>query len=507
VLAAASDRSAEGIDARRLGLLIIVVALAYAGVSALSTGRGAIHEDMAEAYVWGSHFEWGYYKHPPLWAWIAGGWFQVMPRTALAFALLCAVNVAIGLWGAWMLIGRFAQGWTRVAAFLLLLLTPFYALNAFVFNANAIFVSLWPWTAWAFVRAMDERGPSSALVFGVMAGLDMMAKYYAVLLLAACVLAALAHPKAKAYFASPWPYLAVAVAGLVFAPHVVWLFRTGFLPFHYFGGESGHGVGFSIGTAAKLFGGDIALMGLAIALVLIAARSSAPGLPARLGERAHDPRFRLLAILGLAPFLLTLVAGLVFRLKLSTNWTIGIFPLVPLILIELADPPDRRRLAIAAGAVGVSLAAAGLAVAPFARAFSTEAKDFEPRREVVAAAVQLWRARTNAPLLVVGGDETYGDAAGFYAPGRPSVFIKLDPRTSPWVDVGALSKTGLLVICPARDVGCLARAWRYSSPATTWTRLLLPSPRRRASTTASAYPFIVAITPPATSSPAAPTRR
>jgi 4-amino-4-deoxy-L-arabinose transferase-like glycosyltransferase len=507
MLAAAGDPSAEGIDARLVGLLIVVVALAYAGVSALSTGRAAIHEDMAEAYVWGSHLEWGYYKHPPLWAWMAGGWFQVMPRTALAFALLCAVNVTVGLWGAWMLIGRFAQGWTRSAAFLLLLLTPFYALNAFVFNANAIFISLWPWTAWAFVRAMDERGLSSALVFGAMAGLDMMAKYYAVLLLAACVLAALAHPKAKAYFASPWPYLSVAVAGLIFAPHVVWLFQTGFLPFHYFGGESGHGVGFSIGTAAKLLGGDIALTGLVIALVLMAARTSAPGLPARLRERARDPRFRLLAILALAPFLLTLVAGLLFRLKLSTNWTIGIFPLVPLLLIELADPPDRRRLAIIAGALGVLLAAAGLVVAPFARRFSTEAKDFEPRREVVAAAAQLWRARTSAPLLVVGGNETYGDAAGFYAPGKPSVFIKLDPRTSPWIDVAALPQTGLVVICPAKDVACLAGAWRYSSPATSWTHLVLPGRRPTASATAAAYPFIVAVTPPVTGSPPAPTQR
>jgi len=505
MLAAASDPTAQVIDARLLGVLIVVLALAYAGISALSTGGGAIHEDMAEAYVWGSHFEWGYYKHPPLWAWIAGGWFQLAPRTALAFALLCAVNVAIGLWGAWMLIGRFAQGWTRVAALLLLLVTPFYGLNGFVFNANSIFLSLWPWTAWAFMRAMDERGAASALVFGVLAGLDMMAKYYAVLLLAGCVLAALAHPRAKAYFASPWPYLSVLVAGLVFAPHLVWLFQTGFLPLHYFGGESGHGVGFSIGTAAKLFGGDIALMGLAIALVLIAARSSLAGLPARLRERAGDPRFRVLAILGLAPFMLTLIAGLVFRLKLSTNWTIGVFPLVPLILIELADPPDRRRLAITAGALGVLLAAGGLLLAPFARAFSSEAKDKEPRREVVAAAVQLWRARTSAPLLVVGGDETYGDAAGFYAPGKPSVFIKVDPRISPWIDVAALPQTGLVVICPAKDVGCLAGAWRYSGPATTWARLVLPGDEPRASAAAAAYPFIVAVTPPIR--PGAPTQR
>jgi 4-amino-4-deoxy-L-arabinose transferase-like glycosyltransferase len=496
MLASSRDQTATVIDARLLALLIVGLALVYAGISALSTGAGAIHEDMAEAYVWGSNFEWGYYKHPPFWAWTAGGWFELMPRTALSFALLCAANVAIGLWGAWMLIGRFAEGWTRLAAFLLLLLTPFYGLNAFVFNANSIFISLWPWTAWAFMGAMDERGLKTALPFGLVAGLDVMAKYYGVVLLGACVLAALAHPKAKAYFTSLWPYLSVAVASLVLAPHIVWLFQTGFLPFHYFGGESGHGLGYSIGTAVKLLGGDIALMGVVIVLVMIAAGSSLRGFGARLRERAADPRFRVLLILGLAPLLATLAFGLLFRLKLSTNWTSAVFPLVPLILIELADPPDRRRLAVTAGVLAVLAAGAGLAIAPLAKDFSREAKDREPRRDIVAAAVQLWRDRTQAPLSVVGGDETYGDAAGFYAPGRPSVFIRFDPRISPWIDVSALPRTGLLAICPANDHACLAGAWRYSSASTTWTRLDLPGHGLTASGAAARYGFIVAVTPP-----------
>jgi 4-amino-4-deoxy-L-arabinose transferase-like glycosyltransferase len=494
MLAAPRDQTATAIDPRLLALLIVGLALAYAGVSTLSTGGGAIHEDMAEAYVWGSHFEWGYYKHPPLWAWVAGGWFEFMPRTALSFALLCAVNVAIGLLGAWMLIGRFADGWTRLAAFLLLLLTPFYGLNAFVFNANSIFISLWPWTAWAFVRAMDERGFRTALAFGLLAGLDMLAKYYAIVLLAACVLAAFAHPKARAYFTSPWTYLSVAVAALVFAPHVVWLVQTGFLPFHYFGGESGHDVGYSVGTAARLFAGDIALMGAAIALVLIAAWPSLRALPRRLRERMADPRFRFLAVLAFAPLLLTLIFGLIFRLKLSTNWTSAVFPLAPLILIDVADPTDRKRLATAAGVLAVLAAGVALAIAPLASGFSHEAKDEEPRRDVVSAAVKLWRARTDAPLSVVGGDETYGDAAGFYAPGKPSVFIRFEPRISPWIDVNALPRTGLAAICPADDRACLAGAWRYSGASTTWARLDFPGHGGKA---ASRYRFIVAVTPPA----------
>jgi 4-amino-4-deoxy-L-arabinose transferase-like glycosyltransferase len=501
---AGTARAAGGLDGRTLFALIAVLALAWAAISALSTGSGAIHEDMAEAYVWGSHLEWGYYKHPPLWAWIAGAWFRVLPREAWAFSLLCALNSAIGLAGAWRLIGLFAQGDKRLAAFLLLLVTPFYAFNGFVFNANAIFISLWPWTAFAFVRAIETRRFWPAVLFGLLAGADMMAKYYAVLLLAGCLAAAVAHPKAKAYFTSPSPYISVAVAGLVFAPHVVWLFETGFLPFHYLDGESGHGIGYSLGTATKLFLGDIALLGGVIALVLFAARKGLRRMPSRLRRLVADPRLRLMAILTFVPFALTLLFGLIFQLKLSTNWTIGVFPLFPLLLVEIAAPPDLRGLARTAGALGILIAAIALLAAPFAPAFSRAAKDNQPRREAVAAANALWRTRTDRPLRVVGGDETYGDAAGFYSPDRPSVFIRFDPRTSPWIDTRRLPVEGFLALCPAKDVACIAGAARYADSATTWTAI--NAAHRTPFGTKPAQPFLVAVTPPAPDEPIAPPR-
>ena len=86
----------------------------------------AIKHDMAEAYTWGREFQLGYNQHPPFWAWVCGLWFHVFPRTGWAFALLSSTNAAVGLWGAWTLIGDFAEGRKRIAAWALLLLTPLY---------------------------------------------------------------------------------------------------------------------------------------------------------------------------------------------------------------------------------------------------------------------------------------------------------------------------------------------------------------------------------------------
>jgi 4-amino-4-deoxy-L-arabinose transferase-like glycosyltransferase len=475
--------------------LIAAFALAYATISVLSTGSGAIHQDMVEAYVWGRQFELGYYKHPPLWAWIAGGWFSILPRTALAFALLCAVNAWAGFWGAWLLIGRFADGERRLAALLLLLLTPFYALSAYVFNANAMFISLWPWTAYVFVRAIDERRLIHAAAFGALAAADMASKYYALALLLACLAAALAHPKAKAYFTSPSPWLSVLVGAVLFAPHVWWLTQTGFPPFNYFHSETGRSFAYSAATAGRLLLGDLASLAIVAVLIFASARTG----PRRIGRRAAmlvgEPGLRLMTILALAPLILTLIFGLVFRLKLSTNWTIAIFPLAPLVMIELADPPRPARLARLAAGLAVIAALLGLVLAPLTDRFSGQtSRIMQPTRELASAAVALWRARTAAPIAIVGGDELYAEAVAFYGPNRPQVFIHFDPHLSPWITARALATEGLLAVCPAADTTCVTGAVRSSTAATSWTRITLA--RRVAGRTGPSQAFIVGVTAP-----------
>ena len=117
--------SGEPGNALIVGLLagFVVVWTAY-----LSIGHAPfpILHDMSEAYVWGREFQLGYNQHPPFWAWVCGAWFLALPRAGWAFAALGALNAAIGLGGAWLLIGDFARGAKRWAAFALLLLTPFY---------------------------------------------------------------------------------------------------------------------------------------------------------------------------------------------------------------------------------------------------------------------------------------------------------------------------------------------------------------------------------------------
>ena len=80
------------------------------------------------------------------------------------------LNAGLGLYGSWMLIGDFAEGDKRLAATALLLLTPFYTFLALKYNANSIFLSLWPWTMHFFVRSIDNRRLGDAILFGLFIG-------------------------------------------------------------------------------------------------------------------------------------------------------------------------------------------------------------------------------------------------------------------------------------------------------------------------------------------------
>ena len=169
-------------------------------------------------------------------------WFELFPRTDWAFALLSVVNAGLGLCGAWMLIGDFTDGHRRLAATVLLLLTPFYTFLALKYNSNSIFLSLWPWTMHFCVRSLDRRRISDAIFSGLFMGLALLSKYYALILGATCFVAALVHPARRAYFTSASPYVSLGVTALLFAPHAWWLVRSDAPPVKYFLGKTGLGI-------------------------------------------------------------------------------------------------------------------------------------------------------------------------------------------------------------------------------------------------------------------------
>ena len=435
----------------------------------------SIHNDMAEAYAWGREFQLGYNQHPPFWAWVCGAWFLIFPRANWAFAGLSMLNAGVGLLGVWALVGRFVDGDRRVAATALLALTPFYSFLAYKYNANSIFLSLWPWTLYAFVGALRTRALADALLFGAMMGLALDSKYYALTLAATCGLAALASGERRRYFGSASPYLSAAVALALWAPHLVWLAETGAPPLRYLARVSGRGFGEAAAFAATALAGALAQQLVALGLVAGLGWNRRKSLAPLRGTGGDSPRaldaenLRLVAILALAPPLLSAAAAMALRTKLSSNMLIGVFPLIPLLAMEIWRPdPARLRLWALRGAAVVSLGA--LAASPLIAVgkawYGRDSEDIEPRREAALAATQVWRRATSAPLGFVAGSFRYDNAAVFYSPEHPSAFVDFDTFGNRWATPEALAARGLLTICRADDAPCLAKTESYATPQT-----------------------------------------
>jgi 4-amino-4-deoxy-L-arabinose transferase-like glycosyltransferase len=432
---------------------------------AVSEAPSAIHNDMAEAYAWGAEFQLGYNQHPPFWAWLCGLWFLVLPRANWAFALLSMLNAGVGLLGAWALIGRFVDGDRRIAATALLALTPFYSFLAYKFNANSIFLSLWPWTLYAFLGALRTRALAPSFGFGAMMGLGLESKYYALTLAATCLIAALASRERARYFRSASPYLSVTVALALWAPHLLWLATTGAPPIRYLARVSGRSFAETGFFAASAVLGAVLQQAATIGLVAAAARNPRP----RASRAPLGEDLQLLLILALAPLVLSFVAALALRTKISSNMLIAVFPLSPLLAMALLapEPAKLKRWALRA-AVVVSLGA--LAASPFvalAKAWwGRDAEDVEPRREAALAGAAFWRRATDAPLGFVAGSFRYDNAAVFYSPDHPSVFVNFDYFGNRWASPEKIAARGLLTICLKADARCLDETAKYATPQT-----------------------------------------
>jgi 4-amino-4-deoxy-L-arabinose transferase-like glycosyltransferase len=422
---------------------------------------GPLHPDMIEAWLWGQEYQFGYYKHPPLWAWLAGAWFEIFPRSNWAFYLLSSLTSGLGLVGVWKLYGVYARPEHRFAGLLLLVTSPCYTLLALRFNANSILLLVWPWVAYAFALAMERPGVRNGLFFGACAAAAMLSKYYSAVLLASCLAASFAHPQWRRFYRSPAPYVALAGFLVLMAPHVIWLVNNDFPTLAYAETRT-HFTDESVGFGFVSFMLSVLLFNALIVLLIYTARDR--GHPKR-GDVLDATLARFVAILALGPYALSLVVAAAFHVRLSTNFAIPIYFLVPLVLLQALRPDPRRliRRTILVGAAIYALAMPIALISPYAMGLLGKELSIVPAVEISELAHAAWVDTTGAPLATVAGSEPYAMVAAFYSGDRTREFTGFNPGFAPWVTPSTLASGGLLTICLRNDALCNRRADSYST--------------------------------------------
>lgn len=442
-----------------LPVLLACYVLAMLVFAACVREWAPLHADTVEMAAWGRSWELGYSKHPPLGAWLSGVWFSVMPATNFSANLMAVLVAAGGLAGVWKLAGLYLDENGQRAAVLPLMLTPAFTVWAFKYNANAVLLLTWPWTAYFVLRLFEEQDVRSALPAGLWAALALLGKYYSVTLLASLFFTLLVHPKRKQILRAPALYLAAGVFVLACLPHVWWVFDNGMSTLRYATTKLEQFDARARSTSLRtMAAGILTLAGMA-GLLAFAFRSHARGLWQRLCMGSHDPQRRWMLALAFGPLGLTILAHVSLGARIGNDFLLPVFiAVVPAWLVLIGGRvPERAVRRLAAFTLSVLAAIAVLSPGIGAVTFlSARHPLLEPRQELAAAVTDLWNDAMGAPLPLVAGQERLATSIAFYSADRPDYLDLGNPRHIDLDDKRIRSK-GVLLVCGDDDPLC--RPW------------------------------------------------
>ncbi len=212
--------SGKTFDPRRAILLLAM------GLTAIRLIAGAsIHLTEDEAYyrLWAQHLQLGYFDHPPMVAWWIRVGTLICGDTPLGVRLVPALASGLNTW----LIGDLARALgasprTAFRAALWYNATITVCLGAMLAIPDAPASLFWTITLCCLARTQRREGVGWWLAAGLAAGLAVMSKYSALFLAPGVLLWLAVTPGGLKTLRRPGPWLAAAIAVVVFAPNVIW---------------------------------------------------------------------------------------------------------------------------------------------------------------------------------------------------------------------------------------------------------------------------------------------
>ena len=216
------------------------IPLAFAGVKlllhALAIANYGYFRDELYYIACSKHLAWGYVDQPPLSIALLAVVRAVLGDSLVAIRLLPAVSGAATVFLTGLIVrdlhggpgrrslgegGRFAQALACLCA----VIAPVWLAVDHFFSMNAFDTFFWTLSAWLLLRALDEGRLSRWVLLGVVLGLGLLNKT-SVLWFGGGVTVGLVLTPYRRLLRTPGPWIAAAIASVMFAPHIVWQIRN-----------------------------------------------------------------------------------------------------------------------------------------------------------------------------------------------------------------------------------------------------------------------------------------
>lgn len=439
-----------------LGAFLLAYVLAWTVLPAvLSPG---LPLDVVEGIAWGREWQWGYYKHPPMPAWLLYPAFRVLGR--LGPYLVSQLAILLALAYVYRLARELLDRRRALLAAALPYAVYYYTWPTLEFNHNIAQIPVWAALAWHAQCAARRGRPTDWLWLGAWAGLGVLTKYSSGVLLA-CLGVFFLLRSQRAAWRGAGPWLAILAASMVAAPHLVWLLNNDALPLAYLAQRS-HGAAMATSAVVTV----LAFLGAQILahlpLLLILTLCGLPPWHWRWRQITQRDRAWLFTI-GLAPALVTVVVALAGGIGLHDMWGTpmwnfsGVLLLAGLPASQVLERERSVLRGVQAWMLLVTLASA--LYLTFGQSWRGRPARMDwPRQAIADAARHEWQRLSSCPLRVVAGDTWLaGQVASGMVP-MPSVLIAGDPRFSPWVPAREVERSGFLAVGsrPDEAAGLLA---------------------------------------------------
>ncbi len=456
--------------------------------------------DAIEMLYWGHAWQWGYFKHPPLPAWIAEACWIVFGSVDWPLYLASQLCVAACLWAAWQMARDTLRPWPALAASVLLETNYYFTFTTPEFNNNLPAKAGWALATLAVWRGLVRQDWRWWVTAGGAFGVALLSKYDGFLLLGAVLGFLVVHPWGRRAWKTSGPWFMLSVTALVLLPHLVWLMANDAPTLAYVRDRAASDGAWLDHLKNPLWFLIAQLPALAGILVL-------GGTVARTGwsfTSGQDlPRLQrdylVAAVLG--PPLCTAAASAITGLEPRTMWGAAMWSHAGVLLLvsfpaagsDLLFQRVAGRCALAGLVMLAAFSGRNLCHAVVA---GRPSRVHFPGRELAAAVDERWGEVSNEPLELIGGEWWAAGNAAFYHPERPNVFPEMCLRWAPWTDDETFQRKGGVIVWPLGDINYddEVEAWLRRFPGVRITTPIeleartMPATRR--------FAFGVAVVPP-----------
>ncbi|WP_170118347.1 glycosyltransferase family 39 protein [Phreatobacter oligotrophus] len=459
--------------ARHGNAIFWALALIHAAVSIVAPAIGfhTLPRDTIEGFLWGRSFQWGYFKHPPLQAWVLGWseqWAPAAPWLAYVYAQACVLATLFAIWKLARTVLGPAAG--VVASILSLVGIHYYGPPMATFTPDTLSAPLWALTGLFWWRAVVQRRPLAWFALALIVAISVYAKYVVLLLVGVLGVLTLCTPEGRNELRRPEPWLALVAGLLLVAPHVGWVIQTG-------GSSLAHAIstdatadslGMRLWFVFSFFAAQVIEHSALIALLILCIGVGRARPPAELiiEERPVPERERtLLLAMAFAPILIALVTNLVVGGEFRQGRGTALFAFSGIAALIIAGPILKiGRLKLAAGvalAIVFALPVINAGHHYLRLAWgASHVPTLYPARALASELEGRWAGRTDQPLRIVVGERWHAGNVAFYAGARPQILLDGDFGISPWLTPERLSQEGALFVWKPDDIATLQRLKR-----------------------------------------------